>query len=105
MAGTIYIANYAAFRADLKRAAGSTKEATAAMKKAGAPLLAKAAGYAPRGSTNDKHAGQLAGSGKILAGGNKGRVVFKPVYAPGAEFGSHGRWQGFERLPGTQRVG
>ncbi len=107
MAGTLYIANYAAFRADLKKAAGSTKEATAAMKKAGAPVLAKAAGYAPKGSpeTGDKHGGQLAGSGRILAGGNKGRVVFKPVYAPGAEFGSHGRWQGFEKWGATPRFG
>lgn len=106
MAGTIYIANYAAFRADLKKAAGSTKEATQAMKKAGAPVLAKAQAYAPKGSGDtDPHAGQLAGSGRILAGGNKGRVVFKPVYAPGAEFAAHGRWQGFEKWGSPPRFG
>jgi hypothetical protein len=99
VAGTLYIANYAAFRADLKKAMGSTKEATDAMKAAGVPVLAKAKPYAPKAS------GALAGSGKILAGGNKGRVVFKQVYAPGAEFGAHGRWKGFEKWGATPRFG
>jgi hypothetical protein len=106
-AGTLYIANYAAFRADLKKAMGSTKEATAAMKKAGVPVLAKAQAYAPKGSADrgDKHPGQLAGSGRILAGGNKGRVVFRQIYAPGAEFGAHGRWVGFEKWGQPPRFG
>lgn len=107
-AGTLYIANYAAFRADLKRAMGSTKEAAVAMKKAGVPVLAKAKAYAPKGDAawgGDKHPGLLANSGRILAGGNKGRVVFRTDYAAGAEFASHGRWQGFDRWGPPPRFG
>ncbi len=100
MAGEVVeIIGLAEFRRDLKRAGLGTKDATAAMKKAGAPVLAKAAAYAPRGK------GTLAGSGKISAVGTKGRVIFKPVYAPGAEFGVHGRWVGFEKWGSTPRFG
>jgi hypothetical protein len=100
MAGEVVeIVGLAEFRRDLKRAGLGTKDATAAMKKAGAPVLARAAAYAPKAS------GALAGSGKISAAGTRGRVVFKPVYAPGAEFGAHGRWVGFERWGSPPRFG
>jgi hypothetical protein len=106
MAGEVVeIVGLAEFRRDLKRAGESTKDLTAAMKKAGAPVLAKAATYAPRGGEGDPHAGQLAGSGKISAAGSKGRVIFKPYYAPGAEFGAHGRWQGFDKWGSPPRFG
>ena len=108
MAGEVVeIVGLAEFRRDLKRAGLGTKDATAAMKKAGAPVLAKAAAYAPKGSGEggDTHPGQLAGSGKISAAGTKGRVVFKPFYAPGAEFGVHGRWQGFDKWGSVPRFG
>ena len=100
MAGEVVeIVGLAEFRRDLKQAGLGTKDATAAMKKAGAPVLAKAAGYAPKAS------GALAGSGRISAAGPKGRVIFKPVYAPGAEFGAHGRWTGFEKWGSPPRFG
>lgn len=107
MAAGIQIQGLAEFRRDLRRAGESTKSVTAVMKRAGVPVLAKAQAYAPKGeeAKGDKHAGELAGSGKILAGGNKGRVVFSPVYAPGAEFGTHGRWKGFDKWGQPPRFG
>jgi hypothetical protein len=107
MAAGIQIQGLAEFRRDLRRAGEGTKDATAVMKKAGQVVLAKAVGYAPRGTTEsgDKHPGALAGSGKILAAGTKGRVVFRQAYAAGAEFGSHGRWQGFDKWGATPRYG
>lgn len=107
MATGIQIQGLAEFRRDLKRAGESTKGANAVMKKAGAVVLARAAGLAPKGdaSKGDPHPGQLAASGRVLAGGNKGRVVFRQAYAAGAEFGSHGRWKGFEKWGKTPRYG
>jgi hypothetical protein len=100
MAGEVVeIVGLAEFRRDLKRAGLGTKDATAAMKKAGAPVLAKAAGYAPK----DK--GTMAAGGRISAAGTKGRVIFKAVQAPGAEFGAHGRWVGFEKWGSPPRFG
>jgi hypothetical protein len=107
MAAGIQIQGLAEFRRDLRRAGEGTKDATAVMKKAGQVVLAKAAGYAPKGDVGrgDKHPGQLAGSGKIMAAGTKGRVVFRQAYAAGAEFGSHRRWTGFDRWGATPRYG
>lgn len=107
MAAGIQIQGLAEFRRDLRRAGENTKNVTGVMKRAGAPVLAKARAYAPKGeeAKGDKHPGQLAGSGKILAGGNKGRIVFRQDYAAGAEFGSHGRWQGFDHWGATPRYG
>ena len=99
MNDTAQIIGLAEFRRDLRRAQLGTKEVTAAMKAAGAPVLAKAASLAPKAS------GALAGSGRIMAGGTKGRVVFKAAYAAGAEFGSHGRWSGFEHWGQPPRFG
>jgi hypothetical protein len=107
MPAGIQIQGLAEFRRDLRRAGEGTKDATAVMKKAGQVVLAKAVGYAPKGDSGrgDKHPGALAGSGKILAAGSKGRVVFRQAYAAGAEFGSHGRWQGFDRWGQPPRYG
>ena len=99
MSDLVEIVGLAEFRRDLKRAGLGTKDATRAMRRAGAPVLAKAAALAPKAT------GALAASGKISAAGTKGRVIFRPVYAPGAEFGAHGRWSGFDRWGATPRFG
>lgn len=107
MPAGVRVEGLAEFKRDLKRAGEDTKTVTAVIKKAGAPVLAKAVAYAPKGdeARGDKHPGALAASGRILAGGNKGRVVFPKPYGPGAEFGSHGRWKGFDRWGSPPRYG
>lgn len=99
MSDVAQIIGLAEFRRDLRRAGLGTKLATVAMKAAGAPVLAKAQALAPKAS------GALAGSGKIMAGGTKGRVVFKAAYAPGAEFGRYRHWSGFDRWGQPPRFG
>lgn len=99
MSDIAQIVGLAEFRRDLRRAGLGTKVATAAMKLAGAPVLAKAQALAPKAS------GALAASGRIMAGGNKGRVVFRAAYAPGAEFGRYKHWGGFDKWGSPPRFG
>jgi hypothetical protein len=107
MAAGIQIQGLAEFRRDLRRAGESTKDLTAVMKKTGQVILARAEQIAPKGSTEsgDKHPGKLAWSGRVRASGTKGRLVWNLPYAAGAEFGTHGKWTGFDKWGPPPRFG
>lgn len=107
MTDAIQIKGLAEFRRDLRRAGESTKDLTVVMRKTGQTILTRAEQLAPRGSSDsgDKHPGKLAASGRVRASGTKGRIVWKLPYAAGAEFGSHGRWKGFDKWGPPPRFG
>lgn len=88
-------------RRDLRRAADATpKEATAAVREAGMPVLRRAQQLAPR------REGTLAGSGRLRTSGTRGFIEFRAPYAGGAEWGRKGKWKGFTRKWGyTPRYG
>jgi hypothetical protein len=98
MTAGITITNLAAFRRDLKAAVdASPRELGKALKVAGGPILSEAKGKAPVVT------GTLAAGYKVSVRGTTGSVVNAVPYAMGAEFGTRGKWAGFNRYGGPGR--
>jgi hypothetical protein len=92
ISGGVTITNLAAFRRDLKSAEdASPRELGKALKTAGAPILSEAKGKAPVVT------GTLAGGYKLSVRGTVGSIVNAVPYAMGAEYGSRGKWSGFNK--------
>ncbi len=90
----IEITNLRAFRTQLRRAEDATpRELSAAIRKAGAPVVERAAQLAPR------RTGDLSKSYRIRTSGTTGQIYSSVPYGPGAEWGLHGKWRGFRRYP------
>lgn len=88
----IEITNLAAFRSALRRAQDATpRELSKAIRKAGQPIVKRAAEVAPHRS------GALARSYTLRASGTSGRIFSRVPYGVGAEWGLHGKWKGFRR--------
>lgn len=92
MASGIVIDNLAQFRADLKAAVtGSPRELTAALKRAGTPVLARTKQVSAR------RTGRLQSGYKVSVRGSQASIVNATPYAAGAEWGERGKWEGFYR--------
>lgn len=88
----VYITNLSAFRRDLKAAEdASPRQLTKAIKAAGVPIVAEASRRVPVVT------GTLAAGFKASARGASGSLTNRVPYAMGAEFGTHGKWSGFNR--------
>jgi hypothetical protein len=95
---SVVITNLAAFRRDLKAAEdASPRELGKALKAAGGPILSETKGKAPVVT------GTLAGGYKLSVRGTVGSIVNRVPYAMGAEFGTRGKWSGFNRYGGPGR--
>lgn len=102
MAGRVEIENLRAFQRDLRAAAdASPRELTAALKKAGDPVVKRAAQLSPRLT------GALAGSYKAQVRGTTGSIQSGVPYGAGAEWGTKGKWSGFTKYgpPGSRFAG
>jgi hypothetical protein len=99
-AGTgVYIENIAQFRRDLKAAEdASPRELTAALKGVGTRVILPTtrAGVPMR-------TGELAAGYKVSVRGTAGAIVNRVPYAAGAEWGTRGKWSGFNRYGGPGR--
>lgn len=103
MASGVRIENLRSFQSDLKRAEdASTREMTAALKKAGDPIVQLAGSLSPRGPT-----GRLRGSYRAQVRGTTGKIESSVPYGGGAEWGARGKFAGFNRYgaPGTRFAG
>ncbi|HXF72684.1 MAG TPA: hypothetical protein VNO79_08775 [Actinomycetota bacterium] len=91
----VEIENLGEFRRALRRAQdGAPRQLSAAIRRAGRPLLERAAEVAPRGPS-----GKLKRSYRLRVSGTSGRVFSAVPYGAGAEWGLHGKWKGFRRYP------
>lgn len=98
MASGITIDNLAAFRRDLNAAEkGAGRELTAALKRAGIPVVARTKGLAA------KDTGRLASGYKVSVRGTNAWMTNTAPYAAGAEWGRRGKWSGFMRYGGPGR--
>lgn len=92
--GSVRVQGINEFRAAVRKAAGAApREIPLALKRAGVPILAQAAANAPHRS------GRLAAGYKVAVKGTTASVVSVVPYAGGAEWGSRGKWAGFEGAP------
>jgi hypothetical protein len=92
--GTVTVKGLNEFRAAVRKAAGAApREIPLALKRAGVPILTQAAANAPHRS------GRLASGYKVAVRGTTASIVSSVPYAGGAEWGSHGKWSGFEGAP------
>jgi hypothetical protein len=92
--GTVTVTGLNEFRAAVRKAAGAApREIPLALKRAGVPILAQAASNAPHRS------GRLAAGYKVAVKGTTASIVSSVPYAGGAEWGSRGKWAGFEGAP------
>jgi hypothetical protein len=102
--GGIQIENLAAFRRALREARSSTpRDLTAALKRAGIPLVAELHVIAPVGNFPDPHPGLLRGSYGVSVRGVVGSIISRAAYGAGAEWGQHGKWSGFMQYGGPGR--
>lgn len=86
------------FRAAVRSAAGHyPAEVQRAIKAAGVPIVAQASALAPR------QTGALAGGYSVVTAGAKGNVVSKVAYSGGAEWGTRGKWSGFNKYGAPPR--
>ena len=82
------------FRSAAKAALGrAPRELTAGLKRAGAIPIKEAASRVPQ------RTGALAASFKAQVRGTTGDITSGVPYGAGAEWGSHGRWLGFDGSP------
>ena len=92
MANGVVITGLNEFRAAVRVAAGKyPTEITKALKAAGVPIVAQASIMAPRRS------GALAAGYKVSVRGTKASVVSAVPYAGGSEWGTRGKWSGFNQ--------
>lgn len=92
--GTVTVTGLNEFRAAVRKAAGAApREIPLALKRAGVPIIAQAAANAPH------RTGRLAGGYKVAVKGTTASVISSVPYAGGAEWGSRGKWAGFEGAP------
>ncbi len=90
MGNGIVIVGLNQFRADLRRAQGAyPRVLTAAIRKAGFPIIARAHAITPRVS------GRLAGGWRVSVRGTTGSITSSVPYSGGAVWGVHGKWSGF----------
>ncbi len=96
MAGpAIEIENLAAFRRALRISeTGTARQLSAAIRKAGRPILERAGEVAPHVT------GELARSYRLRVAGTSGRIFSAAPYGAGAEWGLHGKWAGFRKYQG-----
>jgi hypothetical protein len=77
----------------------AARELTAGLKRAGEPAIRRAAELAP------VRKGDLRGSYRARVAGPRAFLESAVPYGPGAEWGSRGKWRGFERLgPRGERI-
>ena len=89
----IVIPNLPEFRRVLQAAENATtSELVKALKVAGEPITARAGSLAPMGPT-----GRLKAGYRASVRGTTGRIVSAVPYGAGAEWGSRGKWSGFNR--------
>jgi hypothetical protein len=94
----IVIEGLTAFRASVRAAAGKyPTEIPRALKAAGVPIVAQASALAPRLS------GALAGGYKVSVRGTTASVVSSVPYSGGAEWGTRGKFSGFNRYGSPPR--
>lgn len=91
---SVQIENLAAFRRDLKAAKDSSpRELAKGIKAAGVPVVDRAKQLAGAASRTGAHAGGF----RAATSGARGNIVNRVRYAGGAEWGSRGKWAGFNR--------
>lgn len=90
----IEITNLALFRAGLKAAvAGSPAQLTAAIRKAGQPIVLRAQMLAQAASDTGAHARGFS----VRVSTTTGKLYNREPYGAGAEWGLLGHWAGFRR--------
>lgn len=102
MPASVKIEGLAEFRRALRSASdASPRELSAALRRAGEPIVARAATLAPRRS------GALAGSYAPRVSGLTAQIASRVPYGPGAEWGTRGKFAGFTRYgaPGSRFAG
>jgi hypothetical protein len=93
----VTIANLNEFRRALKKSqTGAEKELRHGLKSAGEPVIAAARRYAPVRS------GALSAGYSIRTAGVSAMVANRQPYAAGAEWGTRGKWEGFNKYPGIE---
>lgn len=108
MAGSgVEVVGLAQFRRDLKAAGdGLTRELPKALRKAGAPPLARVKVLAGRTQRSARSKGSLTKGYRITASGTAAYLKSSVPYAAGAEWGVYGKWAGFRlRYPGPEPGG
>lgn len=95
----VYIENIAVFRRDLKAAEdASPRELTKALKSAGVKVILPTAKAGVPVDT-----GMLRAGYKVSVRGTTGAITNRTPYAAGAEWGTRGKWSGFNRYGGVGR--
>lgn len=98
MTGQVVIEGLTGLRRSLREAQGrAPRELTAALKRAGEPIISEASSRMPRRS------GALAGSLTVQVRGTSASIISRVPYGGGAEWGRFGKWAGFARYGSPPR--